>query len=142
MLSFGELKSEVTDGQIDTVVVAFTDMQGRLMGKRLHGEFFVEEVDAGHPVEGCNCLLALDMEGDPIPGYQIASWERGYGDFAMQPDLATLRRIPWLEATALVLADVLWHDGSPVQPSPRQVLKAQVARAAAPRSLSPWMTAS
>ena len=84
-----------------------------------------------HPVEGCNYLLALDMEMDPIPGYEIASWERGYGDFAMKPDLATLRRIPWLEATALVLVDVLWHDGTPVQPSPRQVLKAQMERAAA-----------
>ena len=84
-----------------------------------------------HPVEGCNYLLALDMEMDPIPGYEIASWERGYGDFAMKPDLGTLRRIPWLEATALVLCDVLWHDGTPVQPSPRQVLKAQMDRAAA-----------
>ena len=101
------------------------------MGKRLHAEFFCEEMADEHPVEGCNYLLALDMEMDPIPGYEIASWERGYGDFAMKPDLATLRRIPWLEATALVLCDVLWHDGSPVQPSPRQVLKAQMERAAA-----------
>ena len=131
MLTFDELKAEVGSGAIDTVIVAFTDMQGRLMGKRLHGEFFVEEMDAEHEVEGCNYLLALDMEMDPIPGYEIASWERGYGDFAMQPDLATLRRIPWLEATALVLADVLWHDHSPVQPSPRQVLKAQMDRATA-----------
>ena len=131
MLSFEELKAEVEGGQIDTVVVAFTDMQGRLMGKRLHGEFFVDEVDAGHPVEGCNYLLALEMEMDPVPGYEIASWERGYGDFGLAPDLATLRRIPWLEATALVLCDVQWHDGSPVEPSPRQVLKAQMERAAA-----------
>src|SRR5688572_32324435 len=104
-------------------------MQGRLMGKRLHGEFFCEEMAAEHPVEGCNYLLALDMEMDPVPGYEIASWDRGYGDFAMRPDLATLRRIPWLEATALVLCDVLWHDGAPVQPSPRQVFNAQMARA-------------
>ncbi len=76
------------------------------MGKRLHGEFFLDELDAGHSVEGCNYLLALEMEMDPVPGYAIASWERGYGDFGMQPDLATLRRIPWLEATALVLCDV------------------------------------
>src|ERR671934_2355893 len=129
MMSLDELRSEVATGAIDTVVVAFTDMQGRLMGKRLHGEFFVEEVEAEHEVEGCNYLLALDMEMDPIPGYEIASWERGYGDFALKPDLATLRRIPWLEATALVLADVLWHDGSPVGPSPRQVLARQVERA-------------
>ncbi len=116
MLGFDELKADVESGAIDTVVVAFTDMQGRLMGKRLHGEFFVEEIGAGHPVEGCNYLLALEMEMDPVPGYALASWERGYGDFALQPDLATLRRIPWLEATALVLCDVGWHDGSPVAP--------------------------
>ncbi len=129
MLSFDELKAEVEDGRIDTVVVAFTDMQGRLMGKRLHAEFFCEEMGEEHPVEGCNYLLALDMEMDPVPGYEIASWERGYGDFAMKPDLATLRRVPWLEGTALVLCDVLWHDGSPVEPSPRQVLRAQMQRA-------------
>jgi glutamine synthetase len=130
MLSLDELTKSVADGSIDTVIVAFTDMQGRLMGKRLHGEFFVEEHVADHGIEGCNYLLALDMEMDPIPGYGIASWEQGYGDFALQPDLATLRRIPWLEATALVLCDVVWHDGSPVAPSPRQVLKRQVERAA------------
>ena len=113
MLSFEELRADVESGEIDTVVVAFTDMQGRLMGKRLHGEFFVEEMEAGHGVEGCNYLLALEMEMDPVPGYAIASWEQGYGDFDVRPDLATLRRIPWLEATALVLGDVQWHDGSP-----------------------------
>ena len=131
MLSFEDLRADVESGAIDTVVVAFTDMQGRLMGKRVHGEFFVEETDAGHGVEGCNYLLALEMEMDPVPGYAIASWEQGYGDFDVRPDLATLRRIPWLEATALVLGDIQWHDGSPVQPSPRQVLRAQLERAAA-----------
>ena len=130
MQTFEELKGAVERGEIDTVVVAFTDMQGRLLGKRLHGEFFCEEIGAGHPVEGCNYLLALEMEMDPVPGYSIASWEQGYGDFALVPDLATLRRIPWLEATALVLCDVTWHDGSPVRPSPRQVLRAQIERAA------------
>ena len=131
MLTFAELQELVATGEVDTVVVAFTDMQGRLLGKRLHAEFFVEEMEAEHPVEGCNYLLALEMEMDPVPGYEIASWEQGYGDFAMRPDMSTLRRIPWLEATALVLADVEWHDGSPVQPSPRQVLRAQMERAAA-----------
>jgi glutamine synthetase len=130
MLTLDELTKAVGDGSVDTVIVAFTDMQGRLMGKRLHGEFFLEEHAAGHGVEGCNYLLALDMEMDPVPGYAIANWERGYGDFGLEPDLATLRRLPWLEATALVLADVVWHDGSPVAPSPRQVLKRQVERAA------------
>src|SRR4029453_4443164 len=131
MLSFEELQADVESGAIDTVVVAFTDMQGRLMGKRLHGEFFCDDIGAEHEVEGCNYLLALDMEMDPIPGYEIASWERGYGDFALKPDLETLRRIPWLDATALVLCDVLWHDSSPVQPSPRQVLRGQMERAEA-----------
>ena len=130
MLTFEELKELVATGEVDTVVVAFTDMQGRLLGKRLHAEFFVEEMEAGHPVEGCNYLLALEMEMDPVPGYEIASWEQGYGDFGMRPDMTTLRRIPWLEATALVLGDVQWHDGSPVQPSPRQVLRAQMERVA------------
>ena len=132
MLSADELRGLVANGEVDTVVVAFTDMQGRLMGKRLHAEFFVEEVlDAEHAVEGCNYLLALEMEMDPVPGYEIASWDQGYGDFDIVPELVTLRRIPWLEGTALVLGDVQWHDESPVQPSPRQVLKAQVERAAA-----------
>ena len=129
MLTYAELKDLVATGEVDTVVVAFTDMQGRLLGKRLHAEFFVDEMDAEHPVEGCNYLLALEMEMDPVPGYEIASWEQGYGDFAVTPDMATLRRIPWLEGTALVLGDVGWHDGSPVQPSPRQVLRAQIERA-------------
>ena len=83
VLSFDELRADVESGAIDTVVVAFTDMQGRLMGKRLHGEFFVDEIDAGHAVEGCNYLLALEMEMDPVPGYALASWERGYGDFGL-----------------------------------------------------------
>jgi glutamine synthetase len=131
VLSLEELREEVGRGGIDTVVVAFTDMQGRLLGKRLHAEHFLDDGVAEHGIEGCNYLLALEMEMDPVPGYGIASWERGYGDFVLRPDLATLRRIPWLDATALVLCDVAWHDGSPVAPSPRQVLRRQVERAAA-----------
>jgi glutamine synthetase len=130
-MTLKELTAEIESGAIDTIVVAFTDMQGRLMGKRVQGQFFLEGEVAEHGVEGCNYLLALDMEMDPIPGYQIANWESGYGDFDMVPDFATLRRIPWLEATALVLCDVAWHDGKPVRPSPRQVLRAQVERARA-----------
>jgi glutamine synthetase len=129
MLTLDELRAEVETGAVDTVVVAFTDMQGRLLGKRLDGEFFLEELDAGHEVEGCNYLLALEMEMDPVPGYALASWERGYGDFGLRPDLGSLRRVPWHDASALVLCDVVWHDGSPVAPSPRQVLRAQVDRA-------------
>jgi glutamine synthetase len=129
VLTVEELRNDVERGAIDTVVVAFTDMQGRLMGKRVDAEYFLED-SLEHGVEGCNYLLALEMEMDPVPGYAIASWEQGYGDFRLVPDLATLRRIPWLEATALVLSDVTWHDGRPVAPSPRQVLRRQVERAA------------
>ena len=130
MLTAKELEQGAADGSIDTVVVAFTDMQGRLMGKRLHANYFLDGDISEHGVEGCNYLLALEMEGDPVPGYEMASWERGYGDLRLVPDMATLRRIPWLEGTALLLADVAWLDGSPVAPSPRQVLKRQLERAA------------
>jgi glutamine synthetase len=104
-------------------------MQGRLFGKRIEVEYFLEEA-ASHGVEGCNYLLALDMEMEPVPGYEMANWEKGYGDFGIAPDMDTLRRIPWLDRTALVLADVVNHDGSPVVASPRQVLIAQYERAA------------
>ena len=130
MLTREELVAEVERGTIDTVVCAFTDMQGRLVGKREHAPFFLSE-SADHGLEGCNYLLGLDMEMDPQPGYAMASWERGYGDFHLLPDFDTLRRIPWLEGTALVLCDVAWEDGSPVVASPRQVLRAQVERARA-----------
>jgi glutamine synthetase len=129
MLTIEELRQDVAAGTVDTVIACFTDMQGRLMGKRLDAEFFLAENEAGHPGEGCNYLLALEMEMDPVPGYAIASWERGSGDFGLRPDLSTLRRIPWHEATAMVQCDVEWHDGTPVAPSPRQVLKAQVEKA-------------
>jgi glutamine synthetase len=128
MLSLEELSSEAKTGAIDTVVTAFTDMQGRLVGKRIEVGYFLDEV-ADHGVEGCNYLLALDMEMDPVPGYEMANWEGGYGDFGIVPDLATLRRVPWLDRTAMVLCDVANHDGSPVPASPRQVLIAQYDRA-------------
>ena len=129
MLTLDDLRKEGEAGTIDTVVAAFTDMQGRLFGKRIQVEYFLDEVvEAG--IEGCNYLLALDMEMDPVPGYEMANWEDGYGDFAMVPDMATLRRIPWLDRTAMVICDVANHDGSPVVASPRQVLIAQYERAA------------
>jgi glutamine synthetase len=130
MLSLDDLRGEAESGSIDTVVTAFTDMQGRLVGKRIDVSFFLDEV-ADHGVEGCNYLLALDMEMDPVPGYEMANWEKGYGDFGIAPDLSTLRRIPWLDRSALVLCDVVHHDSSPVVASPRQVLIAQYERAAA-----------
>src|SRR2546423_14901682 len=94
MLTLDELRADVDGGSIDTVVVAFTDMQGRLLGKRVHARDFVDGGVAEHGIEGCNYLLALDMEMDPIPGYSIASWDQGQGDSGMRPDLATLRRGP------------------------------------------------
>jgi glutamine synthetase len=128
MLSLEQLSTEAEAGTIDTVVTAFTDMQGRLVGKRIDVSYFLDQV-ADHGIEGCNYLLALDMEMDPVPGYAMANWEKGYGDFAIAPDLSTLRRIPWLDRTALVLCDVVEHDGAPVVASPRQVLIAQYERA-------------
>src|ERR1700694_2799788 len=128
MLTPEQLEQQIAEGTIDTVLAAFTDMQGRLMGKRIQGEYFLEEVRA-HGIEGCNYLLACDMETYPIPGYEMANWDRGYGDFAIAPDMATLRRIPWLDSTALVLCDVLTQDGGPLPQSPRQILIAQYDRA-------------
>jgi glutamine synthetase len=129
MLSLDDLRKEGEEGTIDTVVTAFTDMQGRLFGKRIEIDYFLEEA-VSHGVEGCNYLLALDMEMEPVPGYEMANWEKGYGDFGIAPDMSTLRRIPWLDRTAMVLADVVEHDGSPVEPSPRQILIAQFEKAA------------
>jgi glutamine synthetase len=129
MLSMAELQAAVGTGLIDTVTLAFTDMQGRLAGKRLSAEYFLEEV-AEHYAEGCNYLLAVDVDMNTVGGYEMSSWERGYGDFVLRPDPSTLRRVPWLPATALVLADVTWLDGAPVSASPRQILEAQVARLA------------
>src|SRR6201987_5208268 len=131
MLTIEELRADVASGAVDTVIACFTHMQGRLVGERLDGAVFFAGQAEGHSGEGCNYLLALEMEMDPVPGYAIASWERGYGDFGLVPDLTTLRRIPWHEATAMVQCDVEWHDGTPVGPSPRQVLKAQVEKAQA-----------
>jgi len=128
-MTLEELRADVERGAIDTVLLALTDMQGRLQGKRLTARHFLEVV-AEHGAEGCNYLLAVDVEMDTVDGYAMASWERGYGDFALRPDLDTLRRVPWQEGTAMCLADVAWEDGSDVLASPRQVLRAQLARLA------------
>lgn len=121
------LRVAVAAGEVDTVVAALVDMQGRLVGKRFHAEHFLKR--GFEETHCCNYLLATDMEMLPVPGYRAASWDRGYGDYVMKPDLSTLRRIPWLEATALVLCDVLEHDTHTEVPhSPRAVLKRQVAR--------------
>lgn len=128
-LDLQTLRHLVDTGEIDTVVVAFTDMQGRLQGKQCHARHFIDDV-LDHPAEGCNYLLTVDVEMNPIPGYAMTSWEHGYGDFVLRHDLTTLRRVPWLEATAMVQCDLTWHDGRPVASSPRQVLRRQVDRLA------------
>jgi glutamine synthetase len=129
LLSVDELRADVDAGAVDTVLLACTDMQGRLQGKRFDARFFLDEVLA-HGAEACNYLLAVDVDMDTVGGYAVSSWEQGYGDFALVPDLATLRRVPWHAGTALVLADVSWLDGAPVDPSPRQVLRRQLDRLA------------
>ena len=128
-LNFEDLKSRVSTGEIDTILVCLVDMQGRLMGKRLHAEAFLDIADGGE-THCCNYLLATDLEMATPDGYESTSWERGYGDYAMRPDLGTLRTMPWLEGTAMVLCDVLDHaTHKPVSHSPREMLKAQVERA-------------
>src|SRR3954463_14726644 len=128
-LSLDQLRNAVQAGRVDTVLLALTDLQGRLQGKRLTARHFLDEV-AEHGAEACNYLLAVDVDMNTVEGYAISSWERGYGDFEMVPDLSTMRLVPWHEATALCLADVRWADGRPVAPSPRQVLKRQLERLA------------
>jgi glutamine synthetase len=129
VLSIEDLTERVRRGEIDTVLLAITDMQGRLQGKRLTASHFLDEV-AHHGAEGCNYLLAVDVDMTPVDGYEMASWDRGYGDFAMRPDLQTLRPVPWQEGTAMCLADLEWADGSSVLASPRQLLRAQLRRLA------------
>jgi glutamine synthetase len=133
MLTAAELKEDITNGAVDTVLVAFPDLQGRLVGKRITGHYWAEQMEGGQePVHACNYLLAVDVDMNPLSGYQFANWEQGYGDVAVQPDLATIRRIPWLDSTVLVLADgVDEQTGAPVEVSPRRILQRQVERAAA-----------
>ncbi|MFM8748356.1 MAG: glutamine synthetase family protein [Aestuariivirga sp.] len=130
MLTLEQLKAEVKSGAIDTVVAAMVDMQGRLVGKRFHAKYFA---DGGYEeTHGCNYLLGVDIEMEPVPGYKATSWEKGYGDFVLKPDLATLRRTPWLPGTALVICDVLdHHSHEDVPHSPRAMLKKQLKRLAA-----------
>ncbi|KFG76438.1 gamma-glutamylethanolamide synthetase GlnA4 [Streptomyces mutabilis] len=128
-LAVEELHALVAAGDIDTVVLAFPDMQGRLQGKRFAARFFLDEV-LRHGTEGCNYLLAVDADMNTVDGYAMSSWDRGYGDFAMHADLATLRRLPWHEGTALAVADLAWEDGSPVLAAPRRILRRQLERLA------------
>jgi len=127
LLSWAELERLVGTGDVDTVIVAFTDMQGRLAGKRVSARLFIDEM-AEHGAECCSYLLAVDVDMNTVPGYAMSSWETGYGDMVMTPDLTTFRLIPWLPGTALVIADLVWADGSAVPVAPRAVLRRQLDR--------------
>ena len=131
-LTVEQLRAAIASGDVDTVVVAFTDMQGRLQGKRIHADFFLDTVLA-HGTEGCNYLLAVDVDMNTVSGYAISSWEGGYGDMEFVLDLDTLRAVPWMPGTVMVQCDLAWLDDahSPVLQSPRQILKQQADRAAA-----------
>ncbi|QVI26449.1 glutamine synthetase [Mycolicibacterium neoaurum] len=137
MLTQAELERLVAAGEIDTVIVAFPDMQGRLTGKRVSARLFVEEV-AAHGAECCNYLLAVDVDMNTVDGYAMSSWETGYGDMVMTPDFDTLRLLPWLPGSALLMADLSFTDGTPVAPAPRSILAAQLKRLA-DRGLSAYV---
>jgi glutamine synthetase len=128
-MTLDELRADASAGRTDTVLLVLTDMQGRLQGKRMTARHFLDEV-AMHGAEACNYLLAVDVDMNTVEGYAMSSWERGYGDFEMRPDLSTLRRVPWHDGTALCLADIVWGDHSPVVASPRQILRRQIERLA------------
>jgi glutamine synthetase len=128
-MNLDQLRKAVADGAIDTVLLGFCDMQGRLQGKRLVATHFVEDV-VEHDAEGCNHLLAVDVDMNTVSGYAMSSWESGYGDFVLKPDFDTLRTVGWHEGTAMCMADLAWHDGSDVVASPRQILRRQIARLA------------
>ncbi len=128
-LTLDALRGKIDEGEIDTVVMAFTDMQGRLQGKRLHARYFLD-VALEHGTEGCNYLLAVDVDMNTVGGYAISSWDTGYGDMEFVPDWDTLRLLPHHPATAMVQCDLVWLDHSPVQQSPRTILRRQLDRLA------------
>jgi glutamine synthetase len=126
-MNLSSLKGLIETGAIDTVMVAFPDPFGRLVGKRFRGDFFLDSV-AHHGTHGCNYLLTVDVEMEPLPGFALANWEAGFGDFELRPDLETIRVIPWQPATALVLCDLFRADGKPVEEAPRTVLRRQLEK--------------
>jgi glutamine synthetase len=129
MLTLDEVRTKVASGDIDTILLGFADMQGRLMGKRMTADHFLADI-AHKGANGCAYTLAVDVDMRTVEGFEMASWETGYGDFVMKPDLDTLRPIPWQEGTALVMADLKWEDGTDVIASPRQILAHQIDRLA------------
>ncbi|HEX2808921.1 MAG TPA: glutamine synthetase family protein [Kineosporiaceae bacterium] len=128
-LTIARLRELVQNRDVDTVIVAFTDMQGRLQGKRMHARFFLDDT-LDHGTEACNYLLAVDVDMNTVGGYEISSWDQGYGDFVLRPDLDTLRPVAWMPSSVLVQCDLLWLQGDPVRQSPRQILLGQTERAA------------
>ncbi len=128
-MKLDELKKAVDEGTVDTVLLTIADMEGRLQGKRLTARHFLDAV-VDHEAEGCNYLLAVDVDMETVDGYAMSSWSRGYGDFVMAPDIDTLRPIPWQEGTVQLMADIQWEDDSPVVASPRQILRRQLDRLA------------
>src|SRR5689334_2783167 len=129
-LDLDALRRLIHSGQVDTIITAFPDTYGRLVGKRLTGEYFLDHcAEAG--THGCNYLLTVNLAMDPLEGFQLASWDRGYGDFAMKPDLSTLRLLPWQKGAAMVICDLQRDDGTFVDEAPRSVLRRQVERLAA-----------
>lgn len=136
-MNFQTLKSRINNGTVDTVIVAFPDVFGRLVGKRFTGKFFLDQV-ARHGTHACSYLLTVNIEMDPQEGFRLANWEQGFGDFEMRPDLSTVRLLPWQSGAALVLCDYLHHDGTPVEEAPRSVLRRQVDALAA-RGLTCFM---
>lgn len=129
-LTASELDAAIGAGEVDTVIVAFPDAQGRLVGKRVSARFW-QDVAARHGVEACNYLLSVDIDLNTVGGYAMSSWEQGYGDMVLVPDMSTLRRLPWIPGTALVMADLGWESGDGVAQSPRGILNAQRERLAA-----------
>ncbi len=127
-MPLSKLGQTVESGHVDTVMVVFTDMQGRLQGKRVHARYFLDNV-MDHGLETCDYLLAVDVEMNTVGGYDLSSWDKGYGDLSLRPDMSTLRAAPWIPGTTMVQCDLLYADGTPVRQSPRQVLKAQVQEA-------------
>jgi glutamine synthetase len=128
-LTYQELLTQIRDGEIDTVILAITDMQGRLQGKRLDASFFADDIGE-EAIDGCSYLLASDVDMRTVDGFALTSWERGYGDLAFKADFTTIRHVPWHEKSVIIFADVETMTGEPVAPSPRQILQQQVAELA------------
>lgn len=129
MITLEQLRDAIGNNEVETVIVAFTDMQGRLIGKRVSARLFLEDIGS-HGAEACNYLLAVDVENNTVGGYAMSSWESGYGDMVLLGDFSTLRIAPWLDRTAIITADLKRMDGSPVEPSPRRILQKQLERLA------------